>query len=565
MVGAAVLLPGAGLALTGPLAAALASAGAGMVMSGVGTLLSQKANGIATTSRNPISPWKVILGTVKTGGTIVYQEEVASDNRILLLVIAIACHPCNAIPQLFLNNKAVTLQLNPQFTDEANPQGFWQSYTPTQGNWQIETISRTNDVVSLTFAQNPSSLLTGFNGQTFRIENTRDSAGGNSFDGYFPVVATGPNSLTYTCGGPQGAGTGNPGTLISTWPNYEGTVTVGYYLGNQTTASGIIIGNTNGYWNDSCILSGRTYVAMKLTYNSAVYNGLPEISFVVSGKNDIYDPRTGTTGFTANAALCIADYLAQPTWGYNAFNLDSTQPAPAWTPANWGTQIPAADLISAANICDEQVTLALGGSEPRYACNGSFDVSVSRGEVLANLLTSCGGRLVYIGGQYFIFPAAWITPSGSVSVNTCAGAPKMMMNSAGLVAEFFNSPSYNPWVPSCGGTTESQFVYALGLLAAYQAAGNSNALALAQTIIAAIEPYLFENLPVPAQVTAQNIWSPNSFFDVKQAFFATDGDTINVNQNFATDLNGGWRLTVGAEIQTSGDAYNWAIRLFGTR
>src|SRR6202012_2209014 len=108
-----------------------------------------------------------------------------------------------------------------------------------------------------------------------------------------------------------------------------------------------------------------------------------------------------------------------------------------------------------------------------YTCNGNFDVSVKRGEVLQNLLTSCGGRLIYIGGQFIIQPAAWVSPSGAITIGGCSSAPKMMMSSVGLVPLWYNSPA-SSWPPSCGGTTESQFVFALGLLAAYKATGNSN-------------------------------------------------------------------------------------------
>jgi hypothetical protein len=550
LIGASILLPGVGLAISASMLSTmtgiLASAGAGMVLSGVGTLLSQKANGISTTSRNPIAPWQVTYGRSKVGATIVYQEDVASNNRILLLVCVVACHPCQEIEQVYLNSKAITLELDPQFTDTSNPNGFMQSFDPPQGTWQIETIARVNDVVSVTFAQNPNSLFTDFDGQTLQIQNSRDAAGGNSFDGFFPVVQAGDSAFSYTCGGPQGAGTGNPGTVKSTWPQYQGTVTVGYYAGDQTTASGIIIGNTVGYWTANCLLTGRTYVAMKLTYNSAVYNGLPEISFVVQGKNDIYDPRTGNKGYSTNAALCIADYLAQPDWGFGMA---------------YGTQIPTPELISAANICDEQVQLANGGSENRYTCNGSFDVSVLRGEVLQNLLTSCGGRLIEMGGQFFIQPAAWVSPSGAITIGNGNTGPKMMMNNFGLVAEYYNNPA-GVFIPDCAGSTQSQFVYALGLLNAFQAVGNPNAQSLAALILSAVVPYLFRGTNPPDQVTSTNIWSPNSWFDVKQPFLAYDGSAIAVNQDFASTIEGGWRTLAGLEIMTSCDAYNWAMRLF---
>jgi hypothetical protein len=553
LVGVSFFVPGGFLLAGTALSTLLATAGAGMVLSGIGTLLTQKANGIATSSRNPLSPWQVVFGRTKVGATVVYQEEVASNNRLLLLVCAIAAHPCDEIEEVWFNNKKLPLQLNTEFSDTSNPSGFWQSWVPPNANWVIETISRTNDVVTVTFRQN-ASVYSQFNGETMHIHGTIDAAGGSTFEGYWPVVQIGPAAFTYTAGGPQGPGTPGTGQITTTWPAYPtGNVIVGYYKGDQTTASGIILGNSNGYWTPQSILSGRTYVALKLTYNAAVYSGLPEISFVMRGKNDIYDPRTKTRGYTNNAALCIADFLAHPLWGYN-LPYDDQLPVV-------GESIATAELIAAANICDEQVDLALGGSENRYSCDGAWDVSVDRGEVLGNLLTSCGGRLVVLGGQHFIMPAAWVTPSGAIDIGGCSNAPKMMMNDTGLVAEYLNSPP-GVYIPSCAGSTQSQFVYALGLLAAYQAVGNPNAKALAQLILSAVEPYLFRGLPIPTPVTANNIWSPNSCFDVKQPFLDENGATINVNQGFASDLNAGWRTLVGAEMQTSCDAYNWAIRLF---
>ena len=98
-------------------------------------------------------------------------------------------------------------------------------------------------------------------------------------------------------------------------------------------------------------------------------------------------------GYTENAALCIADYLANQQFGFKA---------------QYGTEIPLTPLINAANVCDEGVRLADSPStEVRYSCNGTFPLTLSRGAVLQNLLTSCGGRVSYSGGQFVIQPAAW--------------------------------------------------------------------------------------------------------------------------------------------------------------
>ena len=84
--------------------------------------------------------------------------------------------------------------------------------------------------------------------------------------------------------------------------------------------------------------------------------------------------------------------LANKTWGFKAI---------------YGTEIPYPQLIAAANLCDEVVAVAAGGGEPRYTCNGSFPLTMKRGEVLQNLLTACGGRITYTSGQFVIHPAGW--------------------------------------------------------------------------------------------------------------------------------------------------------------
>ncbi|WP_263354186.1 fibronectin type III domain-containing protein [Acidicapsa acidisoli] len=87
----------------------------------------------------------------------------------------------------------------------------------------------------------------------------------------------------------------------------------------------------------------------------------------------------------------------------------------------YGTDINTAQLIAASNICDEVVTLAEGGTVPRYTCNGSIQVSRGRGSILQDLLLSCAGRISFSGGQYSIFPGAWVTPSESFTASDFVG------------------------------------------------------------------------------------------------------------------------------------------------
>jgi hypothetical protein len=134
-------------------------------------------------------------------------------------------------------------------------------------------------------------------------------------------------------------------------------------------------------------------------YDANVFpSSIPNVSFVIQGKNNIYDPRHDTYGYTTNAALCIADFMCLP-YTQGGFGL------------TMGTDISATQLSWAANICDSLVTLAAGGTAPAYTCNAIIQLTETRGSILQKMLTSCAGRLSYQGGQFSIFPGAWVTPT----------------------------------------------------------------------------------------------------------------------------------------------------------
>lgn len=141
---------------------------------------------------------------------------------------------------------------------------------------------------------------------------------------------------------------------------------------------------------------GNTYVYLKVEYDTTLFPGEPEIQFTVHGKNDIYDPRTGTRGYSHNWALIVNDILAAP----GPFGMGDDRAS-------------TAQLIAAANVCDEQVTLAAGGTESRYTCHHHYDTGVSPGDALASVLPAAAGRLSDIGGEYYIWPAYWQAPSFS--------------------------------------------------------------------------------------------------------------------------------------------------------
>jgi hypothetical protein len=149
---------------------------------------------------------------------------------------------------------------------------------------------------------------------------------------------------------------------------------------------------------------GCTYVYLKVEHDTAMFPNAPEIRFTVRGKNDIWDPRTGTRGYSTNWALHIADVLTdlQELGDVGAVN--------------------QAQLIAAANVCDEQVAIAIGGTESRYCLHWHYDTAVAPGDVLQTMMPAAAGRISRVGAEWFIWPAYWQGPSFSFDESVFSGA-----------------------------------------------------------------------------------------------------------------------------------------------
>jgi len=177
--------------------------------------------------------------------------------------------------------------------------------------------------------------------------------------------------------------------------NFKGRVYCQALLGAPgQTACADYIAKSNGHWTYNHTLSGRSYIYLRLTYDTNVFpNGMPGVKSLWNGKCDILDPRTGLRGYSTNAALCINDFLMNQDYGFRCAATEINQTA----------------LIGSANLCD---TMTVSGTiEPLYALNGVFNLSDTPGTILNNMLSACAGQISYNAGQFSIYAAAWRGPS----------------------------------------------------------------------------------------------------------------------------------------------------------
>jgi len=158
-------------------------------------------------------------------------------------------------------------------------------------------------------------------------------------------------------------------------------------------------GLTDGKWTANHKLSGIAYLYVRLTWDAEKFpSGIPNISAVIRGKQ-VFDPRTSTTAYSANAALCLRDYLTDSTlgMGMSAAEIDDTA------------------FTVAANICDEQVEIkpitVPATNENRYEANGVIVTSASPDENIGKLLSAMGGLIAYTGGRIVPYASAYRIPT----------------------------------------------------------------------------------------------------------------------------------------------------------
>ena len=168
-------------------------------------------------------------------------------------------------------------------------------------------------------------------------------------------------------------------------------IQVAYGTPTQAANADLVTASTasDGKWTTSHKLSGIAYIYVRLAFDADVYpNGIPTFTAEIKGKK-VFDPRTNTTGWSDNPALCVRDYLTSTGYGLGeiAGNIDDSL------------------VKAAADVCDQTVF-----SATRYTTNGSFTTGATPYDLISSILPSMGGSLWYAQGKWRMKPAYWTTP-----------------------------------------------------------------------------------------------------------------------------------------------------------
>ena len=154
-------------------------------------------------------------------------------------------------------------------------------------------------------------------------------------------------------------------------------------LDNQVSSS-ILSTSTN--WGTDHRLRGVAYLAFRFKWNQDIFGSLPDIKVIVKGKK-VYDPRTTTTAYSSNSALCLLDYLRNPRYGKGL-------PDTAFE-ANFQS------FQDSADECETQVTPYSGGTDiDLFETNAVIDSSQKLIDNVSKLLNPMRAIFSYNQGTY---------------------------------------------------------------------------------------------------------------------------------------------------------------------
>jgi len=301
------------------------------------------------------SPHRYIYGRARVGSSIVAVLSSGERDEYKHLVCVHATHECDAIEEIYINGKALgTLDGSGYVTD-----GDYFSYNRTEVS---ESFTGTSYTLGATPTVGTLRLLfttTGWqDGSAFVTEEFNYTLTGN--------VISGAPSRNYD--------------VHYSYDSSVKYIRVSKHLGAvDQLADTTLISEIPAKWDTTKKLSGLCYTIITLNLNFTDFQGgCPSVEALIRGKK-LHDARDGSYPsdipvWSQNPALIVADYLTSEMCGV------------PWT------DLPLADYIAAANVCDENITTPVNIGA-RYLANGTVTADQSQSQVLEKLAQSMAGTI----------------------------------------------------------------------------------------------------------------------------------------------------------------------------
>ena len=376
-------------------------------------------SGITVTSKAPTAPYRIIYGESRVGGTIVYAETTSATNEFLHMVIVFAGHEVDEIKTIFLGDDIVSLETT------SNDSNGIPIFTPTgsdQYNGKLlvkKHLGNPDQLADANLVSDVGQWTTAHKIQGKTYIYAKFTFDKDVYPNGVPNISAiikgkklyDPRATSFTASSSSVSTTNNTITLSS---HGLSTFDRATYDTNSNTAIG---GLSNGSIYNVIKIDNNT-IKLASTYANCVA-GTPISLTSVSGSTT---QKFNFTTFSDNPILATRDYLKDTTYGMQVEDVE----------------INDTNFIASANTCDETVAVANpSGTEKRFTCNGSFQLSQSPKVIIENLMTTIGGFLIYSNGQFKIIPSNYLSPTVTLNENNLRSG--ISINSRISKKELFNA------------------------------------------------------------------------------------------------------------------------------
>lgn len=323
------------------------------------------------------NPWQIILGRATVGPAYVAVLTSGAKDEFKHVVAVWAAHQCDAIEDITIAGESIG--------------SLDGSGNTTSGKWfKGETRTEFEGlVVSAGGAVTVAHPIAKFHSLSYTV-----GSGIDTDQVYLNAAQVTVVGSTITVDAEYVATWAGRSVAVNyDWATGSSRLQVRHYLGTAgQTADAALISALPADWTSSDRLRGLCYSVFRIDLNEPEFQGgPPQFRARIRGAL-VHDPRTDTTAWSDNAALCTAHYLRAE------YGMRATE-----------AQVLEAPLIAAANACDA-VRVVASVNYPRYTINGSFRTDADPAGVIDQLCQAMAGFATFTG--------AWHVQAGAYSAPT---------------------------------------------------------------------------------------------------------------------------------------------------
>jgi hypothetical protein len=346
----------------------------------------------------PVTPRRVIYGEVRVSGPVTFGSTTGSGNTYLHMILPIAGHEVAEIGTVYLNDTPI------------HPSQIDGSGNVTSGPYANRVrikkhLGGAGQVADADLIAECSDLDANFVGNGVAYVYVRYQSDTNVFPNGRPnLSAQVKGKKVYD---PRDGGTRWAPNPALCWRDY---LTNTYY-GRSASASEVddtfVVAAANACDEMVTVKSlAMTATAASASADTVTFADAEVLLFETGDR-----VRIASTGSVPGGLATSTDYFVIVA----AYQGDpAIRFATSYANALAGTGIDLTDAGSGT------ITVTKN-AEPRYTCNGTFDMSQAPADILRNIHTSMGARAPYTGGKWRLYPAVWMAPTVEYGVDDLTG------------------------------------------------------------------------------------------------------------------------------------------------